>query len=156
MRDEIGLPALGGSETERLEGTTLLRVIEGSADPGQRDVAKSGAERLAPERRCRAASRAWPSGGAVESRLKVLLDVHEPARESASGYVEVGGLLNGAAALLPGKVRVDDQRHPIARNDVVDLDTMLGQLRQPLTGGNQDSTEEVWIRDNLRLALALG
>src|SRR4029453_11872948 len=77
MRDEIGLPTLGGREAERLEGTTLLRAIEGSADPGQRDVAESGAERVAPGRRCRAASRAGPAGGAVESRLKVLLDVHE-------------------------------------------------------------------------------
>src|SRR5262245_2987982 len=121
MRDEIGLPALGGRETERLEGTSLLRAIEGSADPGQRDVAKSAAEGLAPGHCSRAASRAWPAGGAIESRLEVLLDVHEPARESAGGDVEVGGLLNGPPALLPGKIRVDDQGHPIARNDVVDL-----------------------------------
>src|SRR5215475_13136525 len=104
MGNEIGLPARGRRCTERFEGAALPRAIERAAEPGQHDVARSGAERVAPGRRCRAASRAWFAGGAVESRLKVLLDVHEPASESAGGDVEVGGLLNGAPTLLPDKV----------------------------------------------------
>lgn len=64
--------------------------------------------------------------------------------------------MNGAPALLPGKVRVDDQRHPVTRDDVVDVDAAPGQLGQSLTGGHQDSTKEIWIRDSVRLALAVG
>jgi hypothetical protein len=68
----------------------------------------------------------------------------------------IGGLPYGVLVLLTIEVRVDDQRHPVARDDVVDVRTICSQLDEPLAGRNQDATEEFRIRKMVRLALMLG
>jgi hypothetical protein len=54
------------------------------------------------------------------------------------------------------EVRVDHQGHPVAGHDVVNVRTTLSQFDKPLARRNQDTTEEVRIREMVRLALPLG
>src|SRR5262245_33342795 len=99
MGNQIGVTADRGCQPERLERLVLPRAVEGAAQPRYCDVTRNAAERVAPGRCCRTATRSRPAGGAIKSRLIVLLDVHEPACQRAGWDVEVGRLLHGAGAL---------------------------------------------------------
>src|SRR5206468_4086692 len=102
--------------------------------PGQRDVTANGAERLAPGRGRHAATRVGLAGDAVEPCLEVFLEVHEPTRQRAPAGVAVGGLPYGVLILLAVEVRVDDQGHPVARDDVVDVRATRGPARRAAGG----------------------
>src|SRR5437899_1341192 len=81
--------------------------------------------------------------------------VVEPARQRAVGDVKVGGLSYGVLALLADEARVDDQGHPIAGDDVMDVRATRGQLGESLPGRSKDAAEEVRICEIVGLTLPL-
>src|SRR5262245_32278394 len=66
----------------------------------------------------------------------------------------VGWLPDGMLVTLSVELRVDNEWHPVAGDDVVNVRSARGELGKPRPGRDEDALEEVGILEILRLACA--